>query len=42
MNPQLSDDEDDLHPNIDKDSWFRMKARPAARIRACVYMYMYV
>lgn len=24
-NIELSDDEDDLHPNIDKDSWFRMK-----------------
>merc|ERR1712226_63729 len=24
---ELSDDEDDLHPNIDKDSWFRMKHR---------------
>lgn len=22
---QLSDDESDLHPNIDKESWFRMK-----------------
>jgi hypothetical protein len=22
-----SDDESDLHPNIDKDSWFRMKHR---------------
>jgi cell division cycle protein 37 len=24
---ELSDDEDDLHPNIDKESWFRMKHR---------------
>lgn len=24
---ELSDDEEDLHPNIDKDSWFRMKHR---------------
>lgn len=24
---ELSDDESDLHPNIDKDSWFRMKHR---------------
>jgi len=24
---ELSDDEDDLHPNIDKDSWFRLKHR---------------
>ncbi len=23
----LSDDEEDLHPNIDKESWFRMKHR---------------
>eukprot|EP00971_Amphidinium_carterae_P240754 4779525-Amphidinium_carterae.1 len=26
-NIELSDDEDDLHPNIDKESWFRMKHR---------------
>lgn len=26
-NIELSDDEDDLHPNIDKDSWVRMKHR---------------
>lgn len=26
-NIDLSDDEDDLHPNIDKDSWFRLKHR---------------
>mmetsp|Transcript_106889 Transcript_106889/g.297662 ORF Transcript_106889/g.297662 Transcript_106889/m.297662 type:complete len:347 (-) Transcript_106889:67-1107(-) len=26
-NIELSDDEDDLHPNIDKDSWFRLKHR---------------
>ena len=26
-NIELSDDESDLHPNIDKDSWFRMKHR---------------
>jgi cell division cycle protein 37 len=26
-NIELSDDEGDLHPNIDKDSWFRMKHR---------------
>lgn len=26
-NIELSDDEDDVHPNIDKDSWFRMKHR---------------
>ena len=26
-NIELSDDEEDLHPNIDKDSWFRMKHR---------------
>lgn len=24
---ELSDDEEDLHPNIDKDSWFKMKHR---------------
>lgn len=24
---ELSDDEDDVHPNIDKDSWFRLKHR---------------
>eukprot|EP00929_Paragymnodinium_shiwhaense_P109303 TRINITY_DN75721_c0_g1_i1.p1 TRINITY_DN75721_c0_g1~~TRINITY_DN75721_c0_g1_i1.p1 ORF type:complete len:357 (-),score=107.64 TRINITY_DN75721_c0_g1_i1:252-1322(-) len=24
---ELSDDEEDLHPNIDKDSWFRLKHR---------------
>ena len=24
---ELSDDEEDLHPNIDKESWFRMKHR---------------
>lgn len=24
---ELSDDESDLHPNIDKESWFRMKHR---------------
>jgi hypothetical protein len=24
---ELSDDEEDVHPNIDKDSWFRMKHR---------------
>jgi len=26
-NIELSDDEDDVHPNIDKESWFRMKHR---------------
>ena len=26
-NIELSDDEDDVHPNIDKDSWFRMRHR---------------
>ena len=26
-NIELSDDEDDIHPNIDKESWFRMKHR---------------
>lgn len=26
-NIELSDDESDLHPNIDKDSWFRLKHR---------------
>lgn len=26
-NIELSDDEDDVHPNIDKDSWFRHKHR---------------
>jgi cell division cycle protein 37 len=26
-NIELSDDEDDTHPNIDKESWFRMKHR---------------
>jgi len=26
-NIELSDDEDDVHPNIDKDSWFRLKHR---------------
>jgi cell division cycle protein 37 len=26
-NIELSDDEDDLHPNIDRESWFRMKHR---------------
>jgi cell division cycle protein 37 len=26
-NIELSDDEDDLHPNIDKESWFRLKHR---------------
>ena len=26
-NIELSDDESDLHPNIDKESWFRMKHR---------------
>lgn len=24
---ELSDDEEDVHPNIDKESWFRMKHR---------------
>jgi cell division cycle protein 37 len=24
-NIELSDDEEDVHPNIDKDSWFRWK-----------------
>jgi len=24
-NIELSDDEEDCHPNIDKDSWFRWK-----------------
>ena len=24
---EISDDESDCHPNIDKDSWFRMKHR---------------
>ena len=24
---ELSDDEDDVHPNIDRESWFRMKHR---------------
>jgi cell division cycle protein 37 len=26
-NIELSDDEDDVHPNIEKESWFRMKHR---------------
>ena len=26
-NIELSDDEDDVHPNIDRESWFRMKHR---------------
>ena len=26
-NIKLSDDEDDVHPNIDRESWFRMKHR---------------
>jgi cell division cycle protein 37 len=26
-NIELSDDESDCHPNIDKESWFRMKHR---------------
>lgn len=26
-NIELSDDESDLHPNIEKESWFRMKHR---------------
>ncbi|RYH13098.1 hypothetical protein EON65_36515, partial [archaeon] len=26
-NIELSDDESDLHPNIDKESWFRLKHR---------------
>jgi len=26
-NIELSDDEDDVHPNIDKDAWFRLKHR---------------
>lgn len=26
-NIELSDDEDDVHPNIDKESWFRMRHR---------------
>mmetsp|Transcript_68942 Transcript_68942/g.201841 ORF Transcript_68942/g.201841 Transcript_68942/m.201841 type:complete len:348 (+) Transcript_68942:119-1162(+) len=26
-NIELSDDEEDVHPNIDKDSWFRLKHR---------------
>lgn len=26
-NIELSDDEEDCHPNIDKESWFRMKHR---------------
>ena len=26
-NIEISDDEDDVHPNIDKESWFRMKHR---------------
>jgi cell division cycle protein 37 len=26
-NIDLSDDEDDVHPNIDRESWFRMKHR---------------
>ena len=24
---ELSDDEEDVHPNIDRESWFRMKHR---------------
>lgn len=24
---ELSDDEDDVHPNIDRESWFRLKHR---------------
>jgi cell division cycle protein 37 len=31
---ELSDDEEDLHPNIDKDSWFRWKHQ--ARVERCV------
>jgi cell division cycle protein 37 len=30
---ELSDDEDDVHPNIDKDSWFRWKHQ--ARVERC-------
>lgn len=26
-NIELSDDEEDTHPNIDRESWFRMKHR---------------
>lgn len=26
-NIEISDDEDDVHPNIDKESWFRLKHR---------------
>lgn len=26
-NIELSDDEEDVHPNIDRESWFRMKHR---------------
>jgi len=26
-NIELSDDEDDVHPNIERESWFRMKHR---------------
>jgi cell division cycle protein 37 len=26
-NIELSDDEDDVHQNIDRESWFRMKHR---------------
>ena len=26
-NIELSDDEDDVHPNIDRESWFRLKHR---------------
>lgn len=31
---ELSDDEEDVHPNIDKDSWFRWKHQ--ARVERCV------
>lgn len=36
---ELSDDEDDLHPNIDKDSWFRWKHQ--ARVERYVSLVSY-
>ena len=31
-NIELSDDESDCHPNIDKDSWFRLKHRTRVEV----------
>lgn len=36
-NIDLSDDEKDCHPNIDKESWFRMKHRGRLGYSPCLY-----